>query len=475
MGQVLNVPVSDRENRSVLWVVGLSSFLMPFGGSSIPVALPSIGRDLGLDALTLNRILTVFLMSMSVLFVPAGRLADIYGRRRIFVGGIVIFTGASLAAALSGGLVSLLVARAFQGVGAAFMVTTGTAMIASVFPPGKMGAAQGFNVAAVYLGISVGPFFGGIVTEHWGWRAIFVSHVAIGAVLLINTLRRLRGEWRDAAGERFDWAGSALYAAVLLLLTEGLLEASRPRGWALLGAGAAGAALFFFRETRCASPVFPLHLFRENATFVFSNLAALINYGATFAQGFLLSLYLQQIRGIGPAMAGVIMVVQPILQTVFSPLAGKWSDRVDAGRLASLGMACCAVGLGIFAFLGQDTALPLVLVGQAFLGVGFGLFSSPNTNAVMSSVGGRHLGVASAVLSTMRTNGMVLSMALVGLVFGTSMGGGVLRPEQHGQFLQSTRLAFMVLTALCIVGIGASLARGRVQRGRNAEESSVQT
>jgi MFS family permease len=444
----------------VLWVVGLSSFLMPFGGSSVPVALPAIGRDLGLDALTLNRVLTAFLMSVSALFVPAGRLADIHGRRRVFVGGIAIFTAASLGAALAGGVVPLLVARVFQGVGAAFMVATSTAMIASVFPPGRMGEAQGYNVAAVYLGISAGPFFGGIMTEHFGWRSLFASHVAIGAVLLAHTLRRLRGEWRDAAGERFDWAGSALYAGVLLLLTEGLLEAAAPRGWALLAAGAAAAAWFLRREAGCANPVFPLALFRGNVTFAFSNLAALINYAATFAQGFLLSLYLQEARGIGPARAGAIMVAQPILQAAFSPLAGRWSDRVDAGRLASLGMACCAAGLGMFAFLGPSTPLGLVLAGQAFLGVGFGLFSSPNTNAVMSSVRGRQLGVASAVLSTMRTNGMVLSMALVGLVFGARAGRGALAP---GAFLSGMRLAFAMLTGLCLLGIAASLARGRVR------------
>ncbi|NUN93483.1 MAG: MFS transporter [Verrucomicrobiae bacterium] len=459
--------VSPDEARSVLWVVGLASFLMPFGSSSVPVALPAIGHEFGLDTLTLNRVLTVFLMSVSAIFVPAGRYADIHGRRRVFAWGIAIFTVASMGAALATGLVTLLTARVVQGVGAACMATSSTAMIASVYPPGKMGEAQGYNVAAIYLGLSVGPFFGGLMTEHFGWRSLFVSHVVIGGALLYSTARRLRGEWRDAAGEKFDGAGSALYAGVILLLTEGLLDATGPRGWTLLGAGIVGAGVFLRRELRGGNPVFPLDLFRGNVTFTFSNLAALINYAATFAQGFLMSLYLQEVRGMGPALAGTILVAQPILQTVFSPLAGRWSDRMDAGRLASLGMGCCAVGLGMFTCLRQDTSLGLILGGQAFLGIGFGLFSSPNTNAVMSSVGGRRLGAASAILSTMRTNGMVMSMAMVGLVFGARMGNGTLSPETREPFLHDTRVAFVMLTALCLAGIAASLARGKMRRKRN--------
>ncbi|MCC7519680.1 MAG: MFS transporter [Verrucomicrobiae bacterium] len=457
-------PRSFDEARSVLWVVGLSSFLMPFGGSSIPVALPAIGRQFGLDTLTLNRVLTVFLMSVSAVFVPAGRYADIHGRKRVLLAGIAVFTTASLMAMWAVGIASLLAARVLQGIGAALMATAGTAMIASVFPPGRMGEAQGFNVAAVYLGLSVGPFFGGLMTEHFGWRSLFASHAAIGALLLAHTLWRLRGEWRDAPDEKFDWTGSGLYAGVVLLLTEGLLDAGGARGWALLAAGTASVALFLRRETRCANPVFPLDLFRDNVIFAFSNLAALISYAATFAQGFLISLYLQEIRGFGPAWAGTIMVAQPILQTVFSPLAGRWSDRMDAGRLASLGMAFCAVGLGMFALLERDTPLALILAAQACLGIGFGLFSSPNTNAVMSSTGGRRLGAASAVLSTMRANGMVMSMALVGLVFGSKMGRGALHDGMHESFLHSSQVAFVVLTLLCLAGIGASLARGKVRR-----------
>ncbi len=448
----------------MMWVIGLSSFLMPFGLSTVPVALPSLGRELGLTLTELNWIMSAFLMSVAVLLVPLGRLADIHGRRRLFLWGLGLFTAASLVAFGARSYGVLLGARVLQGAGAAMTTTTSTAILASTFRAGRMGEAQGVNAAAVYFGLSAGPFVGGLLTEHGGWRSLFAAHVLIGAVLLVFAARGLKADGHEERGGVFDWGGALLYAAALLCLTEGFLRAPSRLAAGLVAAGLAGFALFARREWTCAHPVLHLRLLARNRVFALSNLAALINYSATFVQGFLMSLYLQQIKGLSPVRAGTILVVQPILQALLSPLAGRQSDRIQPRWLASSGMAFCAAGLALFTFLREDTSLGFIVTGLALLGVGFALFSSPNTNAAMSSVEHRHYGVASASLSTMRVTGMLFSMAFVGLILGSSLGRVELTPGRHAAFLEGTRLAFGLLATLCALGILPSLARGPLKR-----------
>lgn len=194
-----------------------------------------------------------------------------------------------------------------------------------------------------------------------------------------------------------------------------------------------------------------------------SNFAALINYSATFASGFLLSLYLQYIKGMGPESAGMILVSQPAVMALFSPLAGSLSDRIEPRVVASIGMALTTLGLSSFIFLDTGTPLGLIVACLIVLGFGFALFSSPNTNAVMSSVESRHCGVASGTLGTMRLTGQMFSMGIAMLIFAVVMGRVPITPEYYGQFLVSTRIAFAVFTALCFAGIFMSLARGRVR------------
>jgi MFS family permease len=216
-------------------------------------------------------------------------------------------------------------------------------------------------------------------------------------------------------------------------------------------------------ETKVEYPVLNISLFGNNRVFAFSNLAALINYSATSAISFLLSLYLQYTKGLTPQDAGLILVSQPVVMAIFSPLAGRLSDKIEPRIVASAGMTLTVVGLLLFTFLNSTTDLAFIIFSLVLLGFGFALFSSPNTNAVMSSVEKRFYGVASATLGTMRLTGQMLSMGIAMLVFALYLGRAQITPEKYPAFLTSTKTAFIIFAVLCFGGIFASLSRGKVR------------
>lgn len=205
-----------------------------------------------------------------------------------------------------------------------------------------------------------------------------------------------------------------------------------------------------------------MRLFMKNRAFLFSNLAALINYSATFAITFLISLYLQYIKGLSPQMAGLILVSQPSMQALLSTFTGKISDRVEPRIISSTGMISLMIGLFLFGFLDEDTEIYLVISNLLFLGFGLALFVSPNTNAVMSSVDKKFYGVASGTMATMRVIGQTLSMGIVMFMLTLFLGKIQITPEYNGQFLESTRVTFFIFAFLSFLGVFASLARGKI-------------
>lgn len=448
---------------TALLVATLASFLMPFMGSSINVALPSLGKEFGMDAVLLSWVATSYLLAAAVFLVPWGRLGDIHGRKKVFTAGIAVFTLGSLLCGLSVSPAMLLSCRVVQGMGSAMMFGTALAIITSVFPPQERGRAMGITVAAVYTGLSLGPFLGGLLTQHLGWRSVFIANVPLGLVMIGFVLWKLKGEWAEARGERFDFVGALVYGGAIVAIMYGFSVLPAVWGAVLIAAGVIGIVAFVRWELRVESPVVHMGLFRKNTVFVLSNVAALINYSATFAVTFLLSLYLQYVKGFTPQYAGLILVAQPVVQAVFSPLAGRLSDRVEPRIVASIGMTLTTAGLLLFAFVAEGTTLAYIIPGLAVLGLGFALFSSPNMNAVMSSVERRFYGVAAGTVSTMRLVGQMFSMGLAMLVFAVVIGRVEITPEVYAQFLTSVRIAFIAFAALCFAGIFASLARGRVR------------
>jgi MFS family permease len=276
--------------------------------------------------------------------------------------------------------------------------------------------------------------------------------------------KMIKGEWRCAEKERFDIIGTVLYGAMLFTLIYGLSLIPDRAGAYLLAATVAITAVFFNWELKNRNPILKIGVFRNNTVFLFSNRAALINYSATFAVTFLLSLYLQYMKGYGPETAGLILVAQPIVQAVFSPLAGRLSDRVEPRIVASAGMGLCVVGLALFAFLTPETSTTLIIASLMFLGLGFALFSSPNTNAIMSSVDRCDYGVASGMVSTMRLIGQMLSLGIAMVTFSVIMGHVEIEPRMLGGLMTSIRVAFGIFAGLCVIGVVFSLARGNLQR-----------
>jgi len=461
----MSQPVTDKSEAGsrnlLLFLIVLTSFINPFMGAAVNIALPKIASEFSMNAVSMGWVSMSFLLASVAVLLPIGKIADIAGRKRIFIYGNIILTIASALCGLSTSSVMLISFRVLQGIGGAMMFGTGTAMITSAFPPEQRGRALGINVSAVYLGLTLAPLLGGFLTDLFGWRSIFWLNIPFGLFVIPATMYAIKTEWRDAIGEKLDYRGSIIYMFSVSLLMFGFSKLPDPLAIVLTVIGLTGMALFVFTEFKVPVPILNMRLFTQNKVFAFSNLAALINYAATYAVTFLLSLYLQYIKALKPSDAGMLLVTQPILMTLVASFSGRLSDKFDPRLLSSTGMGIIVAGLGMLVFLDENTRNSFLVVSLVILGTGFGLFSSPNTNSVMSSVEKRYLGVASATIGTMRLAGQMMSMAIATLVLHAFLGESKIVPGNHLQFIAGSRIIFAVFALLCIVGVFASLARGK--------------
>ena len=288
--------------------------------------------------------------------------------------------------------------------------------------------------------------------------------------MLLAAYLRLPAPHPSAPDTPFDWKGLGAYARFLLGVMYGISLLPEARGYFVLGTGIAGLALLLRVERDTPHPLVDIELFKSNMPFAMSNVAALLNYSATFAAGFLLSLYLQVVVGLPPRSAGLTLVAMPIVQAFVSPLAGRLSDRVEPRVLASIGMGLTAAALLTMSRLNAQTGIWYVVLALMLLGLGVGLFSSPNTNAVMTSVQPGRYGLAAATLATMRQAGMVLSMAVATLVISARIGNVGVAAAPVADFVEAVQLTFVICAIACLMGILASLSRGRIHNrgGGNA-------
>lgn len=453
----------ERERKVLLAVASLASFLVPYTVSSLNVALPAIGEAFSIDAVTLGWITSAYLLTAAICIVPFGKLSDLYGRKRFFIIGNALFAAGSLIAALSWAGWVIILARVIQAFGGAMVFSTSIAIVTAVFPPGERGKAIGIVTATVYAGLSMGPFIGGVLVQNVGWPSIFLLNIPLAFVVIVLTLLYIPEEWAEAGNRRFDLPGAVLYGFALFGGIYGLTLLPSATGILWMVSGCVLLALFVRQERRAPDPVIEISLFEKNPVFLFSNLAALINYSMVFAVGFLISLYLQYNRGIDPQTVGLILVVNPIVQMVVSPVSGHYSDTVEPRVLATAGMAITTLGLAILAMIGPQTPLLFIVAGLATLGLGYGLFSSPNTNAIMSSVDVRYLGIASGMVATSRAIGQMLSLAIAMLVFSAVIGAVAITPAVYSELQQSVTIVFSVFIVLGLFGIWASYARGKIR------------
>ena len=450
---------TKREMQMVLAAAALASFLSPFLGSMVNVAIPVIGAAYVASAESLAMLSTAYLISSVVFLVPSARIADIFGRKKVFLAGIFILGLSSVLAPLSPTIEALILCRIVEGVGVAAITSNAIALLSAVYPPERRGAVIGYAVSAVFLGLSAGPVLGGVLTQVLGWQSLFLFVAVVSVCTFGVVWFSISHDIRENAGEPYDFFGTFLYMILIVMLVLGLIHL--PDVWAilLLGAGViVMLPLFVLVERRTAFPVFAIRLFSGNRIFVRGNLATVINFGATYALSFFLSLYLQFAGLLSPMEAGLVLVAMPFTQMVFSPLAGRVSDRVDPRFLTTAGMLLMAAGLGLLLQLSADVFLPGLTATLVLMGIAVALFASPNNNMILGSVHRREYGSANSIIGTMRQMGMVLSMGLATCFISVFLGGTTEIAEDLDAFLAAMHWSFFCGMVFCLIAAALSFS-----------------
>lgn len=449
----------------VLFVTCLSTSLVPLMASALNLALPFINRDLSLSANMSGWVLTSYLLSTAIFQIPSARLADIFGRRKIFLCGIAVFFIFSVMSGLAHSGISLIIYRFLSGIGSALVFSTNLAILTAAVPASKRGWALGLNSGTVYLSLSIGPFLGGFLTQSFGWESIFFAAAFMSLIVFAGSLIVIKDEWKSDSGKSFDYPGAAIYAVGLCSLIYGFSILPHAAGFALAFAGAAVLAFFAVYERRLEHPVFNVNLFFGNRVFAFSSISALINYSATTSTAFMLSMYLQYVRGLTPIQAGGILITQTLIMMAATLQSGRLSDKISPSKLATGGMAMTSLGLALFCFLSESTSYVYIAGALFILGLGFGIFSAPNQNIIMSSVDAKSYGQAAAATGTMRLIGQSFSMGVAMMAISIYIGSAQMTAEAHEQLTASLKMTFAVSAFFCIIGVYlSSIRNGRKKR-----------
>jgi EmrB/QacA subfamily drug resistance transporter len=445
----------DTIKRDLIVVGILVSFLTPFVRSSINLALPTLAIEFDLSAVFLTWISTIYLLVNAILYIPLGRIGDIYGRKKIFQYGLIIFTISSFLSAFSTSGDTLLIFRIFQAVGNAMIFANLNAMITSAFPVTERGRAFGLTSMSVFVGLIVGPILGGALTQILGWKSLFYFDTLIG-IVAAYAITRFKHDWVDADGEKLDVLGSFLLGLSLISIIYGFSDFTSNYSLFFIIAGIIGLSLFYLVEKRVEFPLVNLDLF-NNRSFTFGNITAFINYGTFVSVGFILSLYLQYLKGYGPLTAGLIVSIQSIMMVLVSPFAGKLADRMDPSNVSTIGMFVTTIGVALMTLINFDNATLLGVVSLMIFGAGIGLVYSPNTKVVMSSVDRKFFGVASATLSDVRSLGQIFAMGIVMIIISTIIGNVDITPANYPELIISLRLSLVAIAILSAVGIFTSV------------------
>jgi EmrB/QacA subfamily drug resistance transporter len=449
----------------LLWVVTVLSFFMGFSLSSITIALPVIGPVFKATAIQLTWVMTAQYLTIGILVLPMGRIADMVGIRKIYILGIILLTLCTGLAGFSTSITMLIVLQAIIGIGGAMMFSSGTALVSATFPAKTRGRVLGITVAGVYIGLASGPFLGGLLVELLSWRSIFFFFVPAGTAAAILLSWKIKGPAASARREKFDFIGTFILAAGLILAMLGFSNLQEMRGVVMASAGLVILLGFVMWERHAVNPMLNLDLFRHNRVFAFANLTSLLNYSAASAIMFFMSFYLEYVRQMPATKAGLIIAAQPLVQAFLSPFTGRLSDRIQPRILTSTGMALVCLGLVVFIFLSNSTPIPLIVAVFAMIGVGFALFASPNVNAAMSSITPNFFGVASALISAMRTIGQMLSNGIAMIILAFFIGHQAITPALYPNYLIATKVAFGVFAGISCLAVFTSLAMGEVKKG----------
>jgi EmrB/QacA subfamily drug resistance transporter len=463
----LRARIFAEENRKwwTLGAVAFGLFMIMLDNTVVFVALSSIQSDLKISQSELEWVVNGYALTFAVLMLTGGKLADMLGRRLIFIVGLTIFTASSLACGLATGASFLIGARVVQGVGAALMNPATLSIITATFPPRQRGTAIGIWVGVSAMALAIGPLIGGILTEQINWSWIFFINVPVGIAGIIVS-RLFISESRDESEEqRLDLPGLLASAIGLFGLTYALIEGNN-YGWGsariLVSFGVAAVAFvaFVLLEHRQRVPMLDLSLFK-NSTFAGANVTMLLVALAMFGVFFFNSLYLGQVLGYSPIQTGATFLPLTVLIVFVAPLAGRFSDKIGSRWLMGAGLVLLSGSLLSFSTLGVDSNFWDIVPGLILGGFGMSLAMTPTTAAAMGSVPVDKAGVGSAVLNSMRQVGGSLGIALMGAIVASSVSVLPGNPEYPDQFVQGYHNALHVAAAIAIVGAVVAVATVR--------------
>lgn len=453
---------AETTNRYlVLCVVCLGSCLSPLSMAAVNVAIPSLANALQADAVVVSWLPTAFLLSNVALMLPFGKLADNYGRKRVYALGLATNACGSLGAFFSPSIEWILLFRFVQGAGSAMIFGTSMAIITSVFPARERGLPLGLNTASVYIGLTVAPLLGGLMTETFGWRSVFLLPVPFAAVLVAVIYFFLPTDWRNEQRTSFDWTGAFIFACWTLSLVVGLTGLPDRLNVGLLVLSFLLLAVFIKHQSTSPQPLIRIQLFTESRFFSLSLASASLMYAATYPLNFVLSLYLQYIRGLSPLESGQVIMVQAIAMALLAPFAGKISESVQPRIISTAGCVCVATGFITLSQLGFDTSTAYVSTSLFCIGIGFAMFSAPNNNAVMSSVHRNEVGVAAATLSLARVSGNLIGISLINLLVHLILGDARIVAELYPELLSTLRYALTLASVFVVLATLLSASRGR--------------
>ncbi len=447
--------------KITLFTSAFSSFISTFLASAVTISLPAIGKSFSLNTIELGWIISSYLLASAVTVVPIGKLSDVYGLKFFYSIGGWTLTISTLFCAIAPVPWLLFAGRVGQGIGAAAISSTSIAILSRTFSPEKQGKYLGLNISATYLGLTTGPFFGGFITQHFGWRSLFYCIIPFGLLITLLIQYGIAKLPPLSKKSRLDIFASVVFGAGLTSLLYGLSVKPGVIALVLLCTSAVCFVIFIKRELTSSNPILGIALLKH-VGFAFSNLAALINYCATFAVTYTLTIFLQSVKNYSPQDSGLILMSQPIMMALLSPLAGRLSDYRQPRIIASAGMLLCSIALLILSFLTINSSAFHVITGLVILGTGCALFSAPNTSAVMRSVPKANFGIASAFIATMRIVGQMLSIAIAMLVFSAFSTEKPATEVDVIGLINGLHLFFILSSALCCAGIWVSFARGKI-------------
>lgn len=461
---------TDMKDKRVLYAAMITSFMTTFMSSALNLSVPALESSFGVSAAAVSWVVSAYTISVAAMSLPLGKIADISSRRTVFLAGIAGFGLLSLVCIFAWNIAAMIVFRVLMGISAAMVFATNNSILISCYPPEIRGKLLGLSVAGTYVGLTAGPVAGGILNSTLGWRSIFAFSAAVSLAAFLAAFRAVphdRPDQRSTEGPgHFDMTGTILYILAVAASLYGMTKLGTGlSAVVVLAAGLAALAGFFIheakRESSGMSTVMRMSMFAGSRTFTFSSLAALLNYGATFAISYMISIYLQVIKGLPSSTAGLMLIIMPAAQAALSPLMGSLSDRISASVLASSGMGICALTLLMFSRIGFETSAAYVVTVLGLTGLGFALFSSPNTNAILSCVEQKDYGVANSIIATMRTYGQSSGMAVLTMITSMILGQGTLDSSPKTDILNMMHISFIVFACICVTGIFFSLARDK--------------